>query len=93
MDDLFRDRVPEAAARQLAVVLAWATECQLATVERLEMLSRTPKADLKRHSDIADTMVLHCHELRVTPQGLRGQRCTRLAERLAALETDAELRQ
>lgn len=87
IDPLFANRVPEAAAHQLATVLAWVTECQLATLEGLKMRRSTSKAELKRQESICDTAVLHCFELGVTPTGLRGGRCLRLAERLAALKT------
>jgi len=47
-DTLFKDRVPEAAARQLATVLAWLTECQLATLQDLRQVKSTPKSKLAR---------------------------------------------
>lgn len=81
-DPLFKDRMPEAAARQLATVLAWLTECQLATLEGLEAVKRTSKSELARQRDICDQAVSQCKDLGVTPGGLRGNRCVRLAERL-----------
>jgi hypothetical protein len=80
---LFKDRVPVAAARQLAVVLAWLTECELATLERLSILKSASKHDLSRHRSICETAVRYCRELGVTPIGLEGRRCPRLAEELA----------
>jgi hypothetical protein len=81
---LFEDRVPEAAATQLAVaqlavVLAWLTECNLATLE--EMLSRksTPKYSIARQESICEKAVEHCRDMKVPPRGLRGQTTTRLA--------------
>lgn len=82
---LFIGRTPEAAARQLAVVLAWATECQLATVQGLEMRKRCPAHELTRHRRIAETLVAQCRELGLPPtiRGLSGFPCPRLAELLA----------
>lgn len=83
---LFKDRVPEAAAQQLATVLAWLAECQLATLEGLEGRKSTSKAELVRQSSICDMAVRQCFELGVSPAcGLRGRRCVRLAERLSTL--------
>lgn len=84
-DSLFRDRVPEAAAHQLATVLAWITECQLATLERLRECTRTSNRALQRQASICDTAVQHCFGLGVTPRGLMGKDCWRLAEHLQAL--------
>lgn len=80
--DLFEDRTAEAAAIQLATVLAWLTECQLATLEGLEGVKRTSKSELARQREICERAVAHCKDLGVTPRGLRGQSCPRLAERL-----------
>jgi len=79
---LFRDRVPVAAANQLAIVLAWLTECDLATLEGLEGMSKVSKRELERQRFICDTAVRHCFDLGVQPVGLEGRRCTRLEERL-----------
>lgn len=80
---LFEDRVPEAAARQLATVLAWATECELATLEHLRMLKSSPKSQIERHYKIASTLLYHCWDMKVEPKGLEGRSCPRLAELLA----------
>ena len=85
-DDLFKDRVPEAVARQLAVVLAWATECQLATVERLALRVRPPVGELRRHRSIAEQLVFHCRDLGVEPRGLMGRECGRLRDAMAEQE-------
>ncbi len=79
---LFKSRVPEAAAQQLATVLAWLTECQLATLEYLQMVKRTPKSELSRQQQICDQAVAQCKDLGVSPRGLHGDSCPRLAERL-----------
>jgi hypothetical protein len=77
---LFRDRVPEAAARQLACVLAWAAECALATAEQIDLRKSASRSDRQRHRSIALTLVLHCKELGVNPRaGLNGP-CPRLAD-------------
>ncbi len=79
---LFRERVPEAAAQQLATVLAWLTECQLATLEGMKLVKRTSKSALVRQRQICDRSVAQCKDLGVTPIGLRGDACIRFAERL-----------
>lgn len=81
-ETLFRDRTPEAAARQLATVLAWAAECELATLEGLRERKSTSKHELRRHEEIAVTLVRHCRELGVEPRGIRGSPCPRLIEQL-----------
>ena len=81
-NDLFKDRVPEAAARQLACVLAWLTECELATLEQLESLKSASKYAVNRHRSICNDAVTHCHQLNVPPIGLSGRPCPRLKERL-----------
>ena len=91
MDEaLFKHRVPEAAARQLAVVLAWATECNLATLERLEERKTSSAYDKNRQKSICDTLVRHCRELNVAPSGLDGRHCGRLADEYAALDAAAK---
>lgn len=83
MDEaLFRDRVPEAAARQLATVLAWAAECQLATLE--ELPRATSASRRRRHMAIAGTLVFHCIDLNVSPRGLNGYGCPRLEKHMSA---------
>lgn len=79
---LFKDRAPQAAAQQLAIVLAWLTECQLATLEGLELIKRTSKSELSRQRHICDRAIAHCKDLGVDPVGLRGDPCVRLAEHL-----------
>lgn len=79
---LFRERVPEAAAQQLATVLAWLTECQLATLEGMKLVKRTSKSELARQQLICDKAVAQCKDLGIIPVGLRGDACIRLAERL-----------
>lgn len=85
-DQLFRNRTPEAAARQLAIVLKSATEMHLATLESLRMIKRTSKYELKRQQSICDTLVEQCIDLDVPAdaRGLRGVACPRLDELLRA---------
>jgi hypothetical protein len=52
-------------------------------LERLKMLKSPPQGQVKRHQSIADTMVFHCRDLGVTPRGLSGNACPRLAELLS----------
>lgn len=77
---LFENRVPEAAARQCATVLAWLTECNLATLEGLRALKSTSAARLRRQQSICDTAVAHCIDLGIEPTGLRGDPCVRLID-------------
>lgn len=79
---LFQERTPESAAWQLALVLAWATECQLASLEELKERKRASKYDIKRHASIAAKLVFNCKDLNVPPSGFGGKKCTRLAEYL-----------
>ena len=81
-ESIFEDRVPEAAARQMAVVLASATEWQLATLEYLQGLKRFSRGELTRQQDLADQLVYHCRDLKIKPRGLRGRECPRLARAL-----------
>ena len=87
LDPLFAQRTPEAAARQLATVLASATEYHLATLERLQERKASTKYDIGRHLDICKSLVEQCADLGIKPgiRGLRGYACSRLSERLAAL--------
>ena len=85
-ESIFEERTPEAAARQMAVVLAWLTECELATLERMKEL-KTSKYALKRQEDICDQAVAHCVDLKVEPRGLRGRSCPRL-QKLMELKKD-----
>jgi len=86
LNGLFLERTPEACARQLAVVLAWLTECQLATLEELRGKKRAPKGELKRQQEICDRAVQQCAELGLKPgvRGLRGFPCPRLDDGLHA---------
>ena len=73
---------PDVAVKQLAIVLAWLTECQLASLEGLESVKRTPKSELNRQREICTRAVSQCKDLGWPPVGLRGQECVRLAERI-----------
>lgn len=92
MDGLFSERTPEAAATQLALVLAHATECQLATVESLELRKRTSLSELRRHRIIAAELVFNCADLNVPPRGFWGGACPRLAELLKVPKTELHAR-
>lgn len=83
-DGVFVNRSPEGAARQLAIVLASATEWNLATLERMKMRKATTKYDLARQQKICDDMVAQCRDLRIGASGLRGHLCGRLLELLQA---------
>lgn len=81
---LFRTRVPEAAARQTATVLAWSAEASLGNLAQMRERKRTSKGDLNRMEDVCAMLVAQCDDLGVEPIGLRGQRCVRLE---AAMQT------
>lgn len=85
-ETLFANRTPEAAARQLAIVLKSATEMHLAMLDRLRERKSTPKFDLNRQQEICETLVQQCFELGVPAEirGLRGVPCPRLDEMLRA---------
>jgi hypothetical protein len=91
---LFVARLPEAAARQLATLLAWLTECELATREELASRKSTPKRDLHRHGEICTLAVRQCFELGLRPGvlGLRGHPCSRLDEELKRLSDETARR-
>jgi hypothetical protein len=84
--DLFRDRPADVAAQQLAIVLMWLAECQLATLEGMRGLKRTSKYELGRQASICDQAIYHLADLNVEPdqRGLRGYVCPRVRDRLIA---------
>jgi hypothetical protein len=82
---LFKDRVPAAAARQLAVVLAWSAEEHLATLERLLSLKRASRSEVDRLRGVCAKLVSQCADLGVSPRGMRGAACKRLERELARL--------
>lgn len=92
LNGLFSSRIPTAAARQTATVLAWLTECQLATLEGLQMRKSTPKSQLRRQEEICITAVDQCLDLGIGPdvRGLRGHGCPRLSERLRSRTTEVK---
>ncbi|MEL7494312.1 MAG: hypothetical protein AAGJ95_10175 [Cyanobacteria bacterium J06554_11] len=75
-----------ALCHDLGQALAFATECELATVERLNTLAKPPKSQLARHSDIADKLVQQCFALGVEPVGIGKKSCGRLERRLEELK-------
>lgn len=81
---LFKNRVPDAAARQLAVVLAETAERNLSILEAIEDKKSSPKYVIQMQKDLCDMLVYHCWDLNVTPKGLSGNHCEKLAQRLDA---------
>lgn len=65
----------------LLAEFAYATECQLATLEYVKGLTRTPQSALRRQEKIASRMVGTCRKHRITPS----QACPRLANELLKL--------
>lgn len=87
---LFDDRTAHACATQMAKVLAWMVECELATLARYERLKSSSKRETERHQEICDRLVRHCAELNIPPEGLDGKACPRLEERLESYSSDTE---
>jgi hypothetical protein len=79
---LTSERTTESALWQVSLVLAWATECQLATLEGLKGRKSASKSDIRRHASIAAKLVFNCKDLNVPPKGFLGRPCPRLAEYL-----------
>lgn len=77
-DPLFDERSPREAAQQLALVLAWAAECQLETVAYIKDKLRVSASSKSRNEYIAAKLVLSCKDLNVTPK----ESCPMLAEEL-----------
>lgn len=91
---LTQNRKVEAAITQLASVLAWATECQLATIEDLTERKTFPKNEFRRHLTIAETMLLNCHDLGIPPgiKGVEGYPCPRLGKSLTNFDPKRPLK-
>ena len=89
MVDLFANRVPEAAARQLAVVFINLLECQLATLEG--MPKSISKAERKRQQLINERYLAQLIDLDVDPvtPGLLGHRCQRVIEAVRRIKESA----
>lgn len=85
-EGLFRDRCPEAAAQQLAIVLVDLVECELATLQILRDRKGTSKSDLRRQESICETAVGQLRDLNVPPEtlGLRGRPSPRVKAALSA---------
>lgn len=75
---LFKERIPESAARQLAIVLASSTEEHLGSLERLSRLKSSSRREVECLQEVCARMVAQCADLGVEPIGLRGERCRRL---------------
>lgn len=88
VEPLFVDRTPEAAARQLAVVVATLAERHLEALSHLQSKKRASIAALERQRLICDEAVFHCQDLGVDPRGLSGRACPLLAGRIAHLRAN-----
>lgn len=64
----------------LQQVFAYWTECQLATVEYIELQKRYPKGEAKRQKSIADGMVDDCLRYGVTREDADFMKAGRLIE-------------
>lgn len=88
-DELFKRRTPEAAARQMAIVLMNLLECQFATMEG--MPARTSKSERARQQSICETYLRHLVDLDIPPEtrGLRIGGCPRVRDAMLALAAPA----
>lgn len=77
----------ERVASYLAERLAWATECQIATVEGLEDVKRSSQYAKRRHREIAAKMVEACRVADVFSLGVDPRRYSRVRDAIAALAT------
>lgn len=77
-------RTLEGTVRQMATVLVWMAECNLATLEDMQERKSTPKGELKRQREICERVIGQCVDLGFHPgvRGLRGFACPRLDEAL-----------
>lgn len=58
------------------------TECQFATLERLQNVKRTSGRELARQENIANGMLTACREGNVSKDDALRLRCPRVAERI-----------
>lgn len=73
--------------RNIHEAFGYFTECNLATLERLQDRKSTPKSDLERQKGIADDMVDACRRFGVEPSRRFSTPATpRLNELLAAVK-------
>lgn len=86
-ESIFEDRTPEAAARQIALVLAQSVEYHLATLDELKEYKRTAKHRIERQESICDKLITHVRDLKIQPEGFFFEKMPRLIERLAEGET------
>lgn len=84
---LFKNRVPEAAARQMAMVLVNLLECQFATLEGLP--ARTSKSERSRQESICDAYARQLVDLDIPSDypGLWGAGCPRVREAMQAIRS------
>lgn len=90
MSNMFKNRTPEAAAIQTGIVLAWLTECNLATLEGLQELKSSSNYRIQRQQSICNKAVQQCIELGIEPVGLSGQKCERLSAEIGRAEDGRE---
>jgi hypothetical protein len=64
--------------------LCWATEVELATIEGLKSVKRTPKCELRRHQEISDSLLKACEMFACVVDAER-VRCSRVARHLASV--------
>ncbi len=88
-ESLFEDRVPRAAAMQLATVLADAAEHLLEIAEENEERKGVPLYLKQEYHAFAGLIARQCIDMKVAPRGLCGRDCKRLAKYMADVETNA----
>lgn len=85
-DALFEDRLPAAAAIQLATVLADAAERLLEIAEEAEARKGTPLYLKQEYHSNAGVIARQCIDMKVPPRGLSGRDCRRLEKYMADVE-------
>lgn len=68
---------------------AYATECELATLEELESKTRTPACSLRRHKGICERMVGVCRKHRISPHPSLPRLSKKLLEMMTIVGRDS----
>ena len=89
-ESIFEDRVPRAAAYQLATVLADAAEQLLEIAEEAEKRKGTPLYLQQQYHSAAGFIARQCIDMKVAPRGLMHRECRRLARYMAEVEANRE---
>lgn len=71
--DMFAERTPEAAARQIGIVAAELAEHHLTILAGMLLAPRVSKKRLARQQEICELAIRHLRELKVPPRGMGGR--------------------